>query len=416
MKTRKVIVGVLLSVLVGLPCVAAASVYQHQLLSGWMLQPKVWTNDRLQVLWSAPPYDTLVLHDGGQKILTTRCKAGSAALNERGMVAWIETDGQVYLFDGAVTRKISPATARGWNLDLNKWGQVVWDASDELEGRHIYFYNGVQTVRLTSSGGNSAPKISDKGQIAWLHVDVIDGQVSDTEIFYFNGKKTKQLTDNALQEDYLRMAKNGNVTWLAYDPSGAEDSEVFLYDRKRVTQLTDNAFDDHSVVVSAKGAAWWLGRSGGVTDIFTFSKGSLWQVTATAYEETFPYYLPQYPNFAHVSKTGYFAWMAADWGQWPWDIFFYDGVNVLRLTDDDTFDMNPVVSDNGFVAWTHHAGPYNQSGELHLYDKANIRAITTNRPAEKSDIPLAVTVRGEIIYVERNSDTSEERVWLAIPE
>jgi hypothetical protein len=151
--------GLLLTLLVIFPAnVMAGLNYTHHAISDWLYQPKVWTNAKLQVLWSdGPDYNSLVLYVGAMKTLTTNCKKGSAALNGRGMVTWIDTDGQVYLFNGKTTKKISPETVHAWNLNINKRGQVVWDANDETEGRHIYLYNGRLTVKLTSSGVNGAP-------------------------------------------------------------------------------------------------------------------------------------------------------------------------------------------------------------------------------------------------------------------
>jgi hypothetical protein len=78
--------------------------------------------------------------------------------------------------------------------------------------------------------------------------------------------------------------------------------------------------------------------------------------------------------------------------------------------------MYPLVSNNGLVVWTHFTGPYTQSGELHLYNDGNIQALTSDKPVNLHDVPLEITVRGEVIFSERNRITKEERIWMALPD
>lgn len=391
--------------------------YVHHAVSDWLLQPKVWTNARLEVLWSAGPgYDTLVLENGTQRILTTQCKAGSAAFNDRGQAAWVETDGRVFLYDGRRTRSLSPPEVYAWNVALNNRGQVAWDASDATAGRQIYFFDGRRTERLTAAGVNGHPVLSQRGTLAWVCAADIGGALSDLEICYFNGRRVLQLTDNDLQDDYLRMADNGTLVWLRYDPDGADDSEVFLYDRRQVRQLTDNDQDDFNISVSPQGLPLWVGWDGEDFELFSLLGGAVWQVTDNDYEDSYKWYQGAYRNYQPISRTGRFAWIGWAGSEWPWEVFYYDGVNILRLTDNATFDMNPLVNDSGMVVWTHHAGPYNQSGELHLYAEGNSQALTTDKPVHLSDVPLAINSSGGVVYVERNRDTGEERIWRAMSQ
>ena len=247
--------------------------------------------------------------------------------------------------------------------------------------------------------------MSDKGDVAWIHADWDGSSLSDFEIQYFDGRRTQQLTFNEVNDDYLRIASSGQLVWLSLND---DDTEVFYYDGHNVSQLTDNQYDDIWPVISPKGQPFWTSYDGHPqhSELFTLLDGAVWQVTDNEFEDGYP----------QVNKSGKFAWLGLAGTDWAWEVFYFNGFNIQRLTENDTFDVNPLVSKNGFVVWTHNAGPYTQSGELHLYDGSNIQRITPVNPSNLSDIPKGITVRGEVVYVEKNLDTERERVFIAIPE
>jgi hypothetical protein len=386
--------------------VAAETNYTHKAVSDWLYKPKIWTNSTAQVLWAdGANYNSLTLYNGHAETLTNNCKNGTADFNDHGQATWIETDGQVYLFDGNTTTKLTAGPVTAWNLNLNKNGHVVWDANDETGFRNIYLFDGRHTTRLSTSGVNGQPLLSDKGDVAWIHADWNGINLSDFEVQYFDGHRTQQLTFNQVDDDFLRIASSGQLVWLSFTDNG---TEVFYYDGHIISQLTDNLFDETWPVISPKGQPFWTSYDGQSqhSELFTLVDGAVWQVTDNQFEDGYP----------QVNKSGQFAWMGWAGTDWPWEVFYFNGSNLERLTENSTFDVNPLVSKNGFVVWTHNAGPYTQAGELHLYDGKSIQRITPVNPANLSDIPKGITVRGEVVYVERNRNTDEERIFIALPE
>ena len=362
----------------------AESIYSHQQISGEMFEPTIWANEKLNVLWSeGPDYETLTLYgDGSTLQLTDRLrKFSNPVMNEPGLVAWVESDSQVYLFDGEKTVRLSDGTIAAWNVDMNKRGQVVWDG-DDASGRNIYFFNGKETEQLTHSGVNGVPKISDRGDIVWIHSD---GVGDDFEIITYDGHRISQLTFNDIADENPRISPRGHIVWLAWD---GQKSDVYYYDRHNVLQLTDSEFYAIWPTLTPKGQPFWLEWDGSDWEISTFTKGALWQVTDNDYED----YLPQ------ANKKGQFVWEGWAGSTWPWEIFFFDRHEVLRLTDNETFDRHPVLNNHGHIAWTHHTGNYIQSGELHLYDGSSTQALTADNPSDISDRPRLLTDRGDLVY------------------
>jgi hypothetical protein len=366
----------------------AEPTYSHFQISNEMFEPKVWVNEKLHVLWSeGPDYEHLVLFkDGSISTLTENCKAGTAVLNKRGQVAWVEKDNQVYLSRRDKKVRLSDGKVTAWNIDINSRGQVVWDANND-KGRDIYFYNKRKVRQITTSGRNGGPKISDKGHIAWQSIVKDSNDPSDFEILYYHRGRTFQLTDNSFLDDNPKISAKGHVVW-----SGIENQSVniFFFDRHQVIQLTDNQFGKTWPTISPKGQAFWLEFLGvGNSELFTYSqKMGLWQVTDNDYEESLP----------EANDRGHFAWAGMAGSIWPWEIFYYNGHNILRLTDNETFDKNLTLNNRGQVAWTHFAGNYNQSGELHLFDGSTTHQLTKDNPTEIHDTPRMINDKGNIVY------------------
>jgi len=366
----------------------AEPTYSHFQISNEMFEPKVWVNEKLHVLWSeGPDYEHLVLFkDGSTTTLTENCKAGTAVLNKRGQVAWVEKDNQVYLSRGDKKVRLSDGKVTAWNIDINSRGQVVWDANND-KGRDIYFYNKRQVRQITTSGRNGGPKLSDRGHIAWQGIVKGSNAISDFEILYYHRGITTQLTDNSFLDDNPKISARGHVVWTGEEN---QNRNVFFFDRHQVIQLTDNQFGKTWPTISSKGQAFWLEFVDTEdTELITYSgKTGLWQVTDNDYEESSP----------EANNRRAFVWAAMAGSVWPWEIFYYNGYNILQLTDNNTFDMNPILNNLGQVVWTHFASNYNKSGELYLFDGSATHQLTKENPVEIHDTPKMINDEGGIIY------------------
>ena len=75
----------------------------------------------------------------------------------------------------------------------------------------------------------------------------------EPEIFYYDGKKTIQLTNDG---DYkcTPSISSGGIAWQAYRPNGGSD--VFFYDFNNIRRLTDDAKDDFRVAICGNNVVW----------------------------------------------------------------------------------------------------------------------------------------------------------------
>jgi hypothetical protein len=83
--------------------------------------------------------------------------------------------------------------------------------------------------------------------MAW---DRFDG--NDTEIYYWDGNNTIQITDNNT-DDWLPSLYNGTIAWHGWD---GNDFEIYYWDRNIIIQVTDNNTDEGHVSLWGGSMAW----------------------------------------------------------------------------------------------------------------------------------------------------------------
>ena len=380
--------------------------YIHEPITQWLYKPTIWVNENLGVVWfeEDDPSTLTMFNDGFIFQLTNQRHPHSPIiLNKSGCVAWPELDHRVFLFDGESVYPISDPLVYPVVTDINDRCQVVWRAYGE-SSIDIYYYDGKKTHQLTDTGRNVEPKISNNQRIAWLREDE-SGPGSN--LFIYRKNKIQQVTFEGIYNDFV-MSERGHFLLLGEDDQG---TDVYYYFRKKVQQLTRNNLLNGFPAITRTGTGVWVGWTpidSSTFEIYTYSskKRKVIQLTDNDYED----------GYYQVNDFGQIAWMGWAGSDWPWEIFLYNGHHTIRLTDNDTFDVQPRINVRGDVVWTHFTGPYTQSGELHFYDGSSITPLTHDNPIEISDIPLLINWLGEIVYRRENRDTEESMIYIAWPK
>ena len=232
-------------------------------------------------------------------------------------------------------------------------GQVVWYGYDG-SSYNIFFYDGNRTIQLTDNGYALGPQI-DNGQIVWYGYDG-----NDYEIFLYDGVRTIQLTNNKY-DDISPKINNGQVTWQEHD---GNDYEIFLYDGSRTIQLTDDDYNDWSPQIH-KGEVVWYGRSwsGTTYEIFFYDGTLTIQLTGSNYDDL----NPQIDN-------GQIVWHGGRYGYF--EIFLYDGIKTIKLTNNDYNDVYPQIH-SGQVIWYAYVNK-NYRPEVFLYNGMQTIRLTNN--------------------------------------
>jgi hypothetical protein len=236
------------------------------------------------------------------------------------------------------------------------------------------------TVTLTNSFG--APVV--------LHYETEDGTalLADNDYVSADGTitfparqepagqwETSVLTSNSTN-DYDYSVSGNYVVWEGYD---GNDWEIYLFDGTYdangdpvIQQLTDNERDDRYADVHQTDTGVhvvWSGDDGDDWEIFFYNGSDVIQVTDNGFDD----------RFAQVSES-HVTWLGEEVADS--EIFLYDieaGGLPVNISDNTRTDFNPQISGSN-VVW---AGMGVSSIEIFLYDGVETRQVTSNRDDDR---------------------------------
>jgi cytochrome c2 len=214
------------------------------------------------------------------------------------------------------------------------------DACDEDSLKSGYIVRKLTTLLYK----DKAPAINDNGYVVW-HSERFD----DEEIFLFDGSKTIQLTDNEWRDSYASINNKGHVVWEG--KVGDKDKELFFYDGTKNIQLTDNERHDLHPKINNNDHIVWVGYDGSDNEIFLFDGAKTIQLTENDYQDLFP----DINDNSYVSwagKSGDFDFrIDGNYRNNEYEIFVFDGSNILKLTGNRRQDTFPELNNKGQVVW-----------------------------------------------------------------
>jgi hypothetical protein len=349
--------------------------------------------------------------------------ADSLKMNDNGYIVWrtrVGNNTEIFLYDGFTVEQISTHSNGVWDPQINNNNFVIWEQHDGNDMEIWRYYKG-ETLQISNNKSNDDyPQMNNRGQIVWQTRDDA-GYDWEISLFVDSSKPPIQLTDNSCDDRYPRIFDNGFVTWE--QTCFGKTSEIWLYDGSTTEQITKNeiwhrqpsymtstgnviwlAFDEKSVnlysyVVStgqtleeslvigynyALGPGpilndeylSWIGRPlSGPLDWVLFLYDGIQTIS-------FPfYYRSDDPSdfWFEMNSNGNLVWHEADEGATPfedYEIYFYDGSNIIRLTDNSYTDTYPHMNENSYIVWTAYVDSLDE--EIFLYDGSNTIQLTDN--------------------------------------
>ena len=189
--------------------------------------------------------------------------AGDPIIADNGHVVWRDWDGsdwEVYLYNGSTTQQFTNNSGIQDALPhINASGQIAWVANwnDPVTTQvksAIYFYDGVNTIKVdeTDSGTFSSVKISDTGQLFYLHP--ISPNSGDMRVYLYDNGSSVNISGAGTWAYGLQVNSNGQAVWRGYDGS---DYEIFVYDGNTTIQLTNNNDNDVWPRINNNGQIVW---------------------------------------------------------------------------------------------------------------------------------------------------------------
>ncbi len=222
---------------------------------------------------------------------------------------------------------------------------------------------GYEVVQLTDDPTREwNVDINNHGQIvyeSWLRENEFS-----SEIFLWEDGVTTQLTDDGpldIRDSMPAINDDGVIVWSRYiGPPGPYGPTAELMVRTPdgvVTQFTDNDVDDIAPAINSLGQIVWprrmaSGCSGGVYDIFFWDGQEVIPITSDAIPE-------QVANqSARLNDLGQVVWMWGDFCVNPWvsEIKMWDNGVTTRLTTTHLVPNSPDINNRSLVGWSHGFG------------------------------------------------------------
>ena len=259
-------------------------------------------NNNGQVVWST--YDELYLYRGFRtKQLTTDGNSGNAGgdwfpkINDAGDILWLKTNSpnEIHLMAGGTDRRIGYLPDIFSDYDLNNKGQVAYRNFDKTTflDKGIYLYTNGSSKLITAKPGGPLD-LNDNGCLVW---QAYDGH--DNEIFYYDGIKIKQITDNNVNDYSPEINELNEIVWSRQD---GNDTEIYLYKNNKITPLTNNTREDQHPYFADNGEIVWQGFDGNDYEIYHYRANKVNKVTDNNYDDIFP----------QINRDGLIVWEGFD--------------------------------------------------------------------------------------------------------
>ena len=190
----------------------------------------------------------------------------------------------IFLYDGRRMQKIESRVSYARGVNINHKGTIVfegWVDKPDATGTIAPGYIGVFDIfilddmkrlrQLTDTkpfNDNREPDINDSGSVVWAGQDgVWAGQAGGKthDIFLYDGKNIKRLTNNNREDYSPRINNKGEIVWYGFD---GNDYEIYLYDRKGVKKITNNDKDDITPDINDNGDVVWASQQNDGFHIF----------------------------------------------------------------------------------------------------------------------------------------------------
>jgi hypothetical protein len=360
--------------------------------------------------------------DAGIRRLPISISEGSVPqINSTGYVVWqggTDTGGEIILWNGVTTRKITGPIPRRVTPKINDVGGVLWSDTDGQDDE-IYLWDGNLIRQITDNAHRDhSPIFNDRGQVAWVGEH---GDETTAEIYLWDGVRIRQLTTDRKIDRYPAINNLGQVVW---QKGGNDSRQIHLWDGATVRQLTNRGSNSFPHINDRGHVVWeslypspdrlhylmeiqlWDGRvmrtvsSGDFNTLARLNDRDqvvwthIWSGQPRFWNGLQIYELPyQRPPDRSTSgdkslnNAGQVAWRS--WDGTDWEIYQWNEGDIRRITHNGRDDFHPQLNDGGQIAWmAREAGQWC----VYLYNPVGVSTLSVEPAAVVGGRPLTATV------------------------
>lgn len=192
-------------------------------------------------------------------------------------------------------------------------------------------------------------------------------------------------------EGQLVLGESVNTQSITVEARKDEnDREIFYIDGERQVQVTDNNYDDLLPVYSEDRIYWqaFVNNMGWQIMMYNITTGVTTQLTHSSFPSEYPH-----------AAGGMVTWeMPRAQGS---DIFFFDGLDVIRVTNNKDRDERP-KTDGNYIVWEHYDG--NDIEVLAYSTVDGSRMQVTNDDENQTQLAIYA---GEVFYKQFDGNDNE---------
>jgi serralysin len=286
-----------------------------------------------------------------------------------------EGDGEIFLYKGKKTIQLTDNNVDDFSPQISG-KNILWSSGSFYVFRkyyvgEIFLDNAQDVIRLNDNSNlNTSPVISDNN-VAWSGNDS-DG---DRQVFYYNGKKTIQISKKEHHSQSHFRDSEEKVAWNMN--SGKSNDVGMLGDDKSNIQLAEQPClwgnandpdptcdmdkrDDYSLQISGNNLVWEIGGN-----LFFYNGRETVSIDD----------LDKDVHGDSVQISGDNVVWTADDPEGYEKVFFHNGEKTIQLTDNSVSEYSPQVSGDN-VVWLGGNEPFKR--EIFLYDGSKTVQITKN--------------------------------------
>ena len=279
-------------------------------------------------------------------------------ISDSGFVVWNghdSVDSDIYLFDGTTATPVTTNGVSDLAPKINSNNHVVWYGTDRLlvgesgtpgTDDEIFFYDGaVVSRRTTDTGTDKNPGINASGELVW------ESATSSVFSIELDGGIISALND---RDSSPELNDLGEVVWQAIRPSFPIDVIWFSADDGSGSRIrnviSDNASSgNQNPQINIHSQVVWQGQIGSPADseIYLSAISSPGSPVRTIISNS----ASNNNQDPQINNLGQVVWQAQTGDLTDTEIFFYNGVSVAQITNNDFADHSPQINDNGLIVW-----------------------------------------------------------------
>jgi hypothetical protein len=243
---------------------------------------------------------------------------------------------EIFLWDRGTLTQITDDDVRDAFPDINDDGTVVWSRVDSAGGYFdIARWSDGEIELLTNTPDRSeySPRINNLGHVVWNQLT--EEGCAGSQIWFYDGTTAQPITNDEFSNQGEDINDHDEIVWTRYDFCVFPWVSTIMFHRNGITiPITIDVEQVQNAAINEQGHVSWQGASG----------IRLWIDGKTSV-------LTQWGSNPSLNSAGLVAFNRWHQQSSTYQIWLGESEKFRQITDNDTWNTNPVISELFEIAW-----------------------------------------------------------------